>query len=49
MFLTNSLRGLVPIVQVEGEAVGPGDPGEVWRSLANAYNRVVDSECPSGA
>ena len=47
MFLTNSLRRLVPIVQVEGEAVGRGDPGEVWRSLYAAYNRLVELECPS--
>src|SRR5262245_666845 len=36
-FLTSSSRGLVPVVAVEGERIGPGAPGPWTRRLTEAY------------
>ena len=42
VFLTSSIRELAPVVQVEGEAVGSGRPGPVFRALSAAFrDRVV--------
>ena len=37
MFLTSTTREVVPIVRVEGKAVGNGRPGPVTKRLLEAY------------
>jgi branched-chain amino acid aminotransferase len=44
-FLTSSLRGLVPLVEVDGRRLGAGVPGERTRHLMRAYAALVDREC----
>jgi branched-chain amino acid aminotransferase group I len=43
-FLTNSVREIVPIVMVDGKAIGPGKPGAVTRRLMAAYRELVGKE-----
>lgn len=44
IFLTSSLRELVPVVGIEGRRVGGGAPGPVTRRLREAYAACVRSE-----
>jgi branched-chain amino acid aminotransferase len=39
VFITSSIRGVVPVARVDGAAVGDGAPGPVTRALAAAYLR----------
>lgn len=43
-FLTNSVREIVPVVMVDGKAIGSGKPGEVTRRLIAAYKELVLKE-----
>jgi branched-chain amino acid aminotransferase len=44
-FLTSSLRGVAPLVRVDGRAIGSGSVGELTRRLSAAYSELVESEC----
>jgi branched-subunit amino acid aminotransferase/4-amino-4-deoxychorismate lyase len=44
-FLTSSLRGIAPLVRVDGRNIGDGRPGPRTRALAAAYGELVDAEC----
>jgi branched-chain amino acid aminotransferase len=44
-FLTSSLRGIAPVAQVDGRAIGSGAPGELTRRISDAYARLVAQEC----
>jgi branched-chain amino acid aminotransferase len=44
-FLTSSLRGIAPLVRVDGRAIGAGTPGEVTRRLRAAYLAFFAEEC----
>lgn len=44
-FLTSSLRGIVPLVRVDGQAIGAGVPGPVTARIAEAYDALVRREC----
>ena len=46
--LTSSLRGLAPLVRVDGRPIGRGAPGPVTRALADAYAALVRRECRGG-
>ena len=43
--LTSSLRGLAPLVRLDGGAIGAGVPGPVTRALRDAYHALVLREC----
>jgi branched-chain amino acid aminotransferase len=43
-FVTSSLRGVVPLVSVNGRPVGSGNPGPLTRQLQQAYAQVVREE-----
>lgn len=47
--LTSSLRGLAPLVRVDGRPIGRGVPGPVTRALADAYAALVRRECGDSA
>jgi branched-chain amino acid aminotransferase len=47
-FLTNSLMEIMPVREVAGVSIGGTVPGDVTRSLAADYRRLVEKEC-SGA
>lgn len=44
-FLTSSLRGIAPLVQLDGMAIGPGTPGKMTRQVMTAYAELVAREC----
>jgi branched-chain amino acid aminotransferase len=44
-FLTSSLRGIAPLVRLDGVPVGTGAPGGVTRTVMAAYNALVTREC----
>jgi branched-chain amino acid aminotransferase len=46
-FLTSSLRGIAPLVQVHDIRVGDGVPGPVTRQIAAAYAAMVAHDCGS--
>ena len=37
-FITSSSRGIVPVVEIDGSAVGRGEPGEMTMALRRVYN-----------
>ena len=43
-FLTNSVMELVPVVEIDGNAVGSGAPGEITRKIHHLYRRLVADE-----
>jgi branched-chain amino acid aminotransferase len=44
-FLTSSLRGIAPLVRLDGIAIGTGTPGTVTRQMMIAYADLVAREC----
>ena len=44
-FLTSSLRGIAPLVRLDGMAIGTGKPGAVTRQVMTAYAELVAREC----
>ena len=44
VFLTSSLRGLAPVVQIGPHRIGTGAPGMVTRRLSEAYAALVEQE-----
>ena len=44
VFITTSVREIVPVVTVDGRPVGSGKPGEVTRRLMTAYKELVQRE-----
>lgn len=43
IWLTAALRGVAPVTQLDGQPVGAGVPGPVWRTVAEAYERCKRS------
>ena len=44
-FLTSSLRGIAPLVRVDGRAIGSGSVGPRTLELSAAYSELVETEC----
>jgi branched-chain amino acid aminotransferase len=44
-FLTSSIRGIAPLVRVDGRAIEAGTPGEITRRLRDAYAQLFTREC----
>lgn len=40
-FLTSSVRGVVPIVRVDGQPIGGGEPGPITRRVMQLYEALV--------
>jgi branched-chain amino acid aminotransferase len=40
-FLTSSVRGVLPVVRVDGKAIGSGKPGPVTRQLMALYDALT--------
>ena len=41
VFITSTTKNILPVVQVDGNTIGDGKPGEVSRALAHDYSRIV--------
>jgi branched-chain amino acid aminotransferase len=48
-FLTSSVRGLVPIVRVDGRKVGQGRPGPITLKVAALYDELTRGTAPATA
>jgi len=48
VFLTNSVMELMPVLAIERHAVGDEKPGNVTKSLHEAYQAAVARECGAG-
>jgi len=44
VFITTSVREVVPVVTVDGRPVGSGKPGEIAGRLMVAYKELVQRE-----
>jgi branched-chain amino acid aminotransferase len=44
-FLTSSLRGIAPLVRLDGRDIGAGKPGPATRRVMTAYAELVNREC----
>jgi branched-chain amino acid aminotransferase len=44
-FLTSSLRGVAPLVRLDGRPIGSGVPGPVTRRVSDAYAALIEREC----
>lgn len=44
-FLTSSLRGIAPLVAIDGSPIGKRTPGRVTRALQEAYTALLNREC----
>jgi branched-chain amino acid aminotransferase len=42
MFLTSSVRGIMPVTTVDGHALGNGKPGPITRALQRRYAAYID-------
>ena len=42
VFLTSSVRLVVPVVEVDGVRIGSGTPGPIAQRLAIAYRKLVE-------
>lgn len=40
-FITSTTKNILPVVQIDGRTLGNGMPGEVTRTLAKEYNRII--------
>ncbi len=40
-FITSTTKNILPVVRIDGRTIGDGSPGELTRTLANEYNRVI--------
>ncbi|MEW6684023.1 MAG: D-amino-acid transaminase [Nitrospirota bacterium] len=45
VFLTGTTIEIVPVVSVNGEKIGTGEPGPVTRRLAGRFAAMVEAEC----
>jgi branched-chain amino acid aminotransferase len=48
VFLTSSVRGIMPVTRIDGRPVGTGEAGPVWRRLHAAYTAYV-ADATAGA
>lgn len=47
-FLTSSVMEIVPVVRLGREPIGTEKPGDVTRTLAEAYVALINAECADG-
>jgi branched-chain amino acid aminotransferase len=43
-FLTSAARGVLPVVEVDGKALGDGKPGPVTQRVRKLYERLTEGE-----
>jgi branched-subunit amino acid aminotransferase/4-amino-4-deoxychorismate lyase len=44
VFLTSSVRSLLPVTRVDGQVLGDGEPGAVTRRLVVLYRQLVEAQ-----
>jgi len=43
VFITSTTIELMPVVSVDGNQIGTGQPGEIWRGLHSAFGRLTQA------
>jgi branched-chain amino acid aminotransferase len=43
IFLTSTAGGLIPVVELDGRRIGRGEPGPIYRKLAETYRDALNS------
>jgi branched-chain amino acid aminotransferase len=46
MFMTGSVKGILPVTRIEAHQVGNGTVGPLTRKLMAAYAELLETECP---
>ncbi|MFP4054637.1 MAG: aminotransferase class IV, partial [Phycisphaerae bacterium] len=46
VFMTGSVKGIVPVTRIEAHTVGDGEVGPLTRKLMDAYAKLLEAECP---
>ncbi len=46
MFLTGTAAEVIPVTRVDGRIIGNGKPGEVTKSLIQAFRKLVEHDAP---
>ena len=44
VFLTSSVRSVLPVTRVDGQVLGDGKPGAVTRRLMVSYRQLVEAQ-----
>lgn len=42
IWLTSSTKAVLPVTKLDGQSVGSGKPGEVWKQMHNLYQQHID-------
>jgi D-alanine transaminase len=42
VWLTGSTTGVAPVIQIDGDAVSDGCPGQYWRNANNLFNQYIE-------
>ena len=42
VWLTGSTTGVAPVIQIDGESVGSGEPGSLWKTANNIFNAYIE-------
>jgi branched-subunit amino acid aminotransferase/4-amino-4-deoxychorismate lyase len=42
MFLTGTIKQLMPVTRLDGKTIGDGKPGPITRRLMNLYQNLLD-------
>lgn len=43
VFITSTTKNILPVLEIDGQKVGDGKPGEITRSLFNKYLELIDN------
>lgn len=43
IFLTSTAGGLIPVVELDGRRIGCGEPGPIYRKLAETYRDALNA------
>lgn len=44
-FLTSSTIGVMPLIRIDEQSIGSGEPGGITRQMMQAYRQALDAEC----
>lgn len=42
IWLTSSTKAVLPVTKLDGQSIGSGKPGEIWKQMHNLYQQQID-------
>lgn len=48
IWMTSSIREMLPVIELDGQPVSAGKPGPVWQTMNAAYQAFKQTHCQSG-